>query len=50
MSEFDRIARDAAVMGHKACFRGTRVTVGVWVGQIGAGHSVDETLRCSPIK
>jgi len=31
-------------MGGKACIRGMRVTVGMIVGQIGAGHSVDELL------
>ena len=31
---FDRITRDAAVMGAKACIRGMRVTVGMIVGQI----------------
>lgn len=29
-------------MGGKACIRGMRVTVGMIVGQIGAGRSVDE--------
>ena len=31
-------------MGGKACIRGMRVTVGMVVGQIGAGHSVEEIL------
>jgi uncharacterized protein (DUF433 family) len=31
-------------MGGKPCIRGTRVTVGMIVGQIGAGRAVDELL------
>ena len=31
-------------MGGKACIRRIRVTVGMIVGQIGAGRSVDELL------
>ena len=29
-------------MGGRACIRGTRVTVGMIVGQIGAGVSIDD--------
>ena len=32
-------------MGRKPCIRGMRVTVGMIVGQIGAGVSVDELLN-----
>ncbi len=35
-------------MGGKACIRGMRVTVGMVVGQIGAGHSIDEVLADFP--
>ena len=35
-------------MGGKACIRGMRVTVGMVVGQIGAGHSLDEILADYP--
>jgi len=42
MHQLDRITRDPAVMGGKACIRGMRVTVGMIVGQIGAGHTIDE--------
>jgi uncharacterized protein (DUF433 family) len=31
-------------MGGKACIRGMRVTVGMTVGQIGSGRSVEEVL------
>ena len=44
MGQFDRITRQPDVMGGKACIRGLRVTVGMVVGQIGAGLSVDEVL------
>ena len=48
MHELDRITRNPAVMGGKACIRGMRVTVGMIVGQIGAGRSVDELLADYP--
>ncbi len=44
MAHLDRITRDPSVMGGKPCIRGMRVTVGMIVGQIGAGHSIDELL------
>jgi len=34
--------------GGRPCIRGMRLTVGVIVGQLGAGHSVDEVLREYP--
>jgi len=45
---FDRITRNPAVMGGKACIRGMRVTVGMIVGQIGAGVSIDGMLEEYP--
>ena len=48
MAPFDRITQDAGVMGGKACIRGMRVTVGMVVGQIGAGHTIDEILADYP--
>jgi uncharacterized protein (DUF433 family) len=48
MVELDRITQNPLVMGGKACVRGMRVTVGMIVGQIGAGHSVDELLADYP--
>lgn len=48
MSNFERITQDPAVMGGKPCVRGSRVTVGMIVGQIGAGRSVDELLADYP--
>jgi uncharacterized protein (DUF433 family) len=48
MSEFSRITRDPEVMGGKACIRGMRVTVGMILGNLGAGVSVDELLAAYP--
>jgi uncharacterized protein (DUF433 family) len=48
MEQWDRISRQPEVMGGKACIRGTRVTVGMVVGQIGAGHSIEELLADYP--
>lgn len=47
-SPLDRITQQPEVMGGKACIRGMRVTVGMIVGQIGAGRSVDEVLADFP--
>jgi uncharacterized protein (DUF433 family) len=44
MEEFPRIAQTPGIMGGKPCIRGTRVTVGMIVGQIGAGRGIDELL------
>jgi uncharacterized protein (DUF433 family) len=48
MGQFDRITQQPEVMGGKACIRGMRVTVGMIVGQIGAGHNFDEILADYP--
>lgn len=48
MELLDRITQQPGVMGGRACIRGMRVTVGMVVGQIGAGHSVDEVLADYP--
>lgn len=48
MAQLDRITRQPEVMGGKACIRGMRVTVGMVVSQIGAGHSVDKVLADFP--
>jgi uncharacterized protein (DUF433 family) len=48
MTQLDRVTQDAAVMGGKACIRGMRVTVGMIVGQIGAGHTIEEILADYP--
>ena len=48
MARLDRITQDPEVMGGKPCVRGMRVTVGMIVGQIGAGHSIEEVLAEYP--
>lgn len=48
MTQFDRITQEPEIMGGKACIRGMRVTVGMVVGQIGAGHSVENVLADYP--
>lgn len=48
MLTFDRITQDPGVMGGKACVRGMRVTVGMIVGQIAAGHTIEEILNDYP--
>jgi uncharacterized protein (DUF433 family) len=48
MSTFSRITQDPAVMGGKPCIRGMRVTVGMIVGQIGAGRTINELLSDYP--
>jgi uncharacterized protein (DUF433 family) len=42
------ITQQPEVMGGKACIRGLRVTVGMIVGQIGAGHSIEDVLADYP--
>jgi len=44
MRDFDRITHRPGVMGGKACIRGMRVTVGMTVGQIGSGRTIDSLL------
>ena len=44
----DRITQQPEMMGGKACIRGMRVTVGMVVGQDGAGQSVEEILSDYP--
>ena len=48
MEKFDRISQRPDIMGGKACIRGSRVTVGMVVGQIGAGRSIDAILADYP--
>lgn len=48
MQQLDRITQRPDVMGGKACIRGMRVTVGMVVGQVGSGHSIDEVLSDYP--
>lgn len=48
LEHLTRITQQADVMAGKACIRGMRVTVATVVGQIGAGHSVDQILADFP--
>ena len=48
MPIYDRITTDPAVMGGKPCIRGMRVTVGVIVGLLAAGHTEREILDLYP--
>ena len=48
MAALDRITQEPDVMSGKPCIRGMRVTVGMIVGQIAAGHSIEEILADYP--
>ncbi len=48
MNQLNRITQQPGIMGGKACIRGMRVTVGMIVGQVGTGHSVEEILKDYP--
>ena len=48
MGQLNRITQAPEMMGGKACIRGMRVTVGMIVGQVGAGHNIDEILADYP--
>ncbi len=48
MRHLTRITMDPAVMGGKACLRGTRVTVATVLGLLASGHSRDEILEAYP--
>jgi uncharacterized protein (DUF433 family) len=48
MTGFDRITQNAAVMGGRPCIRGMRVTVGMIVGQVGAGVEIEAILADYP--
>ena len=48
MEKLDRITQQPGIMGGKACIRGLRVTVGMVVGQVGAGRSVEEIIGDYP--
>jgi uncharacterized protein (DUF433 family) len=48
MQILDRITQAPGIMGGKACIRGMRVTAGMIVSQVGAGHSIDKILADYP--
>jgi uncharacterized protein (DUF433 family) len=48
MDSVDRITHNPDVMQGKACIRGMRVTVGMIVGLMGTGVSIEEVLDAYP--
>ncbi len=48
MDAEQRITFDPLVMGGKPCIRGMRVTVGMILGQLAAGHTVDDVVNAYP--
>jgi uncharacterized protein (DUF433 family) len=48
MHDLDRITQTPGLMGGKATIRGMRVTVGMLVGQIGAGRTIEALLTDYP--
>jgi uncharacterized protein (DUF433 family) len=48
VQQLDRITQSPGMMGGKACIRGMRVTVGMIVGQIGAGRAIEDVLADFP--
>jgi uncharacterized protein (DUF433 family) len=45
---FPRITVNPEVMAGKPCIRGMRVTVGMILGELGAGTTIDELLAAYP--
>jgi uncharacterized protein (DUF433 family) len=48
MATLDRITQAPTVMGGKPCIRGMRVTVGMIVGMIGSGYTIEQVLADYP--
>lgn len=48
MKSFPRITRTPGVMGGKPCIKGSRMTVGMIVGQIGGGATIEELIDDFP--
>jgi uncharacterized protein (DUF433 family) len=46
--QFDRITMDPEVMGGKPCIRGMSVTVGMIVGAMSAGRTIEQLLADFP--
>jgi uncharacterized protein (DUF433 family) len=46
--QFTRITRDPAVMSGKACIRGMRVTVGMILGNLAGGVTIERLLELYP--
>ena len=41
MNQFEKITHDVNIMGGKACISGTRVTVGMIIGQLSEGKTAE---------
>jgi len=48
MELFTRISHDVNIMGGKPCIKGTRVTVGMILAQLGEGQNIDVLLDDFP--
>lgn len=48
MEKLERITFNPAVMGGKPCIRGMRITVGLVVGLMGAGSTMEEIIGLYP--
>ena len=48
MTTLDRITFNPEMMGGKPCIRGMRVTVGLIVGLIAAGHTREDIIKLYP--
>lgn len=48
MPDFHRITRKAGTMQGKACIRGMRITVGMILGNLAAGETIEDLLRLYP--
>lgn len=48
MADFERITQRPELMGGNPCIRGMRVTVGMIVGMIGSGHTIEAILTDYP--
>ena len=48
VQQFDRITMDPEVMGGKPCIRGMRVSVGMIVGAMAAGRTIEQLLADFP--
>jgi uncharacterized protein (DUF433 family) len=48
LEQFSGISHDINIMGGKACIKGTRVTVGMIISQLGEGKTADELVSEYP--
>ncbi len=48
MKQLRRITLNPEVMGGKPCIRGLRVTVGMMVGLLASGHSIEDIPNAYP--